>query len=132
MEDEDEDEESDVEQGEDETFQRITSLIDGLIESGKRALETRPEDVRATLATKVLNADELRSWRDSGQHTPMRRDSVDKHDADDETIRSHPSPVLAAAPDSGNTSSVEGDGELASDSRGTPSPLPPITITHSL
>lgn len=128
---EDEDEDSDVEEGADETFQRVRGLIDSLIESGKRALETRPEDFRASLATKVLNADELRSWRDSGQRTSIRNGLVDKQDADDVTIHNRPSPVVVAVPDSGSTSSVESDGELASDTRG-PSALPPITITHSL
>ena len=131
-EDEDEeDEDSDVEEGADETFQRVRGLIDSLIESGKRALETRPEDFRASLATKVLNADELRSWRDSGQRTSIRNGLVDKQDADDVTIHNRPSPVVVTVPDSGSTSSVESDGELASDTRG-PSTLPPITITHSL
>lgn len=128
---EDEDEDSDVEEGADETFQRVRGLIDSLIESGKRALETRPEDFRASLATKVLNADELRSWRDSGQRTSIRNGLVDKQDADDVTIHNRPSPVVVTVPDSGSTSSVESDGELASDTRG-PSALPPITITHSL
>lgn len=128
---EDEDEDSDVEEGADETFQRVRGLIDSLIESGKRALETRPEDFRASLATKVLNADELRSWRDSGQRTSIRNGLVDKQDADDVTIHNRPSPVVVTVPDSGSTSSVESDGELASDTRG-PSTLPPITITHSL
>ncbi|KAI9570318.1 hypothetical protein HD554DRAFT_402857 [Boletus coccyginus] len=128
--DDDDDDDSDVEEGADETFQRVRGLIDSLIESGKRALETRPEDFRASLTTKVLNADELRSWRDSGQHTSMRDSFVDKQDADDETIHSRLSPVVVAMPDSSNTSSVESDGELASDSPGS-SALPPITITHS-
>ncbi|KAG6380936.1 hypothetical protein JVT61DRAFT_5329 [Boletus reticuloceps] len=122
------DNDSDVEEGEDETFQRIRGLIDNLIESGKRALETRPEDFRANLATKVLNADELRSWRDFGHHTSIRNSFMDKQDADD--VHSRLSPVLVAIPDSGCTSLMESDGELASDSRS--SSLPPITITHSL
>lgn len=131
-EDEDEDDEDgDVNAGADETFQRVSGLIDSLIESGKRALETRLEDVRASLATKVLDADELRSWRGSGQRTSMRNSYMDKQDADDETIRSHLSPALVAMPDGGSTSSVESDGKLASGSRGS-SALPPITITHSL
>ncbi|KAF8560100.1 hypothetical protein OG21DRAFT_25857 [Imleria badia] len=128
---EEDEEDSDVEEGADETFQRVRDLIDGLVESGKRALETRSEDFRASLPTKVLNADELRSWRDSGQRSSIRNSLVNKQDADDETIHSHPSPVVVAMPDSGSASSVESDGELASDSRGS-SALPPITITHSL
>ncbi|KAF8445657.1 hypothetical protein L210DRAFT_2922578 [Boletus edulis BED1] len=123
------DDDSDVEEGEDETFQRIRGLIDNLIESGKRALETRPEDFRANLATKVLNADELRSWRDFGHHTSIRNRFMDKQDADDETVRSRLSPVLVAIPDSGCTSSMESD-VLGSNSKS--SSLPPITITHSL
>ncbi|KAG8219568.1 hypothetical protein J3R82DRAFT_519 [Butyriboletus roseoflavus] len=129
--DDDDDDDSDVQEGGDETFQRVRGLIDSLIKSGKKALETRPEDFRATLATKVLNADELRSWRDSGQRTSMRNSYMDKQDADDETVHSHLSPALVAIPDSSSTSSAESDKELASNSKGS-SALPPITITHSL
>lgn len=129
--DDDDDDDSDVQEGGDEAFQRVRGLIDSLIESGKKALETRPEDFRASLATKVLNADELRSWRDFGQRTSAGNSYMDKQDADDETIHSHLSPALVAMPDSSWTSSAESDGELPLDSRGS-SALPPITITHSL
>ena len=131
-EDEDEDDDdSDVEEGEDETFQRIRGLIDSLIESGKRALETQPEDLRASSGTKVLNADELRSWRDSGERTLTRNNYTDKQDADDKTIQVLLSPAHVAMPDNDGSSSAGSDGELASDSQGS-SALPPITITHSL
>lgn len=116
------DEDSDVEEETDEIFQRVRGLIENLLESGKRALETRPEDFRTSLATKVLNADELRSWRGSGQRT-------DTQDANDKTMHGLSS---VAVPGSDTTSSVESDGEPASDSQG-PSALPPtLTITHSL
>lgn len=132
-EDEDEDnEDSDVEEGVDETFQRVRGLIDSLIESGKRALETRPEDFRASLATKVLNSDELRSWRDSGQRTSIRNNFMDTQDADDKTIRGLLSPALIAMPGSDRTSSVESDGQLALDPQRSSALPPTLTITHSL
>ncbi|KAF9225528.1 hypothetical protein BS17DRAFT_778729 [Gyrodon lividus] len=128
--DEDEDDSEDIEEGaDDETFQRVRGLIESLVESGKRALETKPEDFRTSLATKVLNADELRSWRDSGQRATTSSSYLDHQE---EIIRLPP--ALVAVPDSANESSAQSNWELASDSASRPptSPLPPITITPSL
>ncbi|KIJ66223.1 hypothetical protein HYDPIDRAFT_38600 [Hydnomerulius pinastri MD-312] len=131
--DEDEDDSEEAEEGTaDDTFQRVRGLIDGLIESGKRALERQPEDFRESLAAKVLNADEIRFWRDSGQRAAMGEAHLDKQDADDETIHSRLSPAFVAMPDSDAYSLAGSERDLASDAASRASPLPPITITHSL
>lgn len=70
------DEEEDAEEGDDEeegdeesfskqdeTYRRVKSMLDGLIESGKKALETKPDDFReGGKGGKVLNPVELQSW----------------------------------------------------------------------
>ncbi|KAF9245847.1 hypothetical protein BU15DRAFT_58796 [Melanogaster broomeanus] len=127
-EDEDDDDSEDIEEGADDgLFLRVRGMIEGLVESGQRALETKPEDFRASLATKVLNADELRSWRDSGQDAASYLDHQD-----DETIHSHLSPALVAIPDSDSESLPKREREPAPNPASQPSSLPPITITSSL
>ena len=63
----------------DEGFKRCWSLLEVLLEDGKRALEVKPEDfeVAPKSATKVLHAEELRSEADP--------DERDRHDDDAET-----------------------------------------------
>ncbi|KAF8846101.1 hypothetical protein BDN67DRAFT_1006579 [Paxillus ammoniavirescens] len=128
----DEDDSEEIEEGvEDETFQRVRGLIEGLVESGKRAIEEKPEDLRAIVATKVLNADELRSWQDSGQRSVTSMSYLDHQDADDETI--HLSPALIAMLDGATASLTQSNRELASrPASRSSSSLPPITITPSL
>ena len=67
-EDDEEDEDVEVEPKEgtrDEVYKRIKVILEGLLESGKRALEARPEDFLEGVkgVAKVLNAEEVRSWR---------------------------------------------------------------------
>jgi hypothetical protein len=128
----DEDDSEEIEEGvDDETFQRVRGLIEGLVKSGKRALEEKPEDLRANIATKVLNADELRSWQDSGQRSVTSMSYLDHQDADDETI--HLSPALIAMLDGATASLTQSNRELASrPASRSSSSLPPITITPSL
>lgn len=50
---------------EDEGFIRVRKMIDGLLESGRHALETKVEDIALSKGgTKVLHETEARSWRD--------------------------------------------------------------------
>lgn len=124
--DQDDDDSDDVEGVEDEGFQRVRGLLDVLIQSGKQALESTPEDFREGSA-KVLNADELRWWRTSGQHTASTVDLHDE-DGDDRTSRGWLSPAPPVAPDSDSEFSHNTD----SDSPGITASLPPpITITPS-
>jgi hypothetical protein len=50
----------------DEVYNRIRILLEGLLETGRRALESKPKDFQqgGKGGTKVLSAEEVRSWRD--------------------------------------------------------------------
>lgn len=125
----DDDDSEDIEGVEDEGFQRVRCLLDALIQSGKRALESTPEDFREGSA-KVLNADELRYWRDSGQHTASTNGQADNpdEDGDDRTTRGWLSPAHVAAPDSDSESFHNTDDYSPGPTLSLP---PPITITPS-
>jgi hypothetical protein len=47
----------------DEVYKRIKVMIEGLLERGRNALESKPKDFRE--GGRVLNQDELKSWRDT-------------------------------------------------------------------
>lgn len=63
----DTDDEDEIEEGAtDKAYTRIKLLLDDLIETGKRALETQPTDFELPKGgTKVLTAEEVRNWRHS-------------------------------------------------------------------
>ena len=69
----------DVEKINDEGFKRCWNILETLLEDGRRALATKPEDIEVELktATKVLHAEELRSEVDP--------DERDRHDDDADT-----------------------------------------------
>lgn len=51
----------------DEAYRRVKSLLDGLLEQGRKALETKPEDlVGKGNLTKVLSEEEQRVWLGDG------------------------------------------------------------------
>lgn len=120
--DEDEDDSEDTDVAENDGFHRVSCLLEALIQSGKRALEVRSEDFREASA-KVLSADELSQWQDSGQHGSQ---ASDQQGDDDHDGASRSSPAYDVALDS------ECDSFLDSEQEGcTTSPLPPIMITPS-
>lgn len=130
------DDDDDSEEGEDgagdEAYERVKDMLELLVESGKKALARTSGDFRQSLPTKVLNADEIRTWRDSGQDFDNMLDGRDRGDnrADEATVP--PSPSCVAVPDSDDDLS---DNETMRRTLGpdTPPPvhLPPITITPS-
>ncbi|KAI6120662.1 hypothetical protein EDD16DRAFT_828977 [Pisolithus croceorrhizus] len=125
----DDDDSEDAEGLEDAGFERVKCLLDTLIQSGKRALESTPEEFRNNSA-KVLNADEVRSWRDSERFTAStatRSDDIHDEDRDNQTTRSRLSLALVTVPGSDCESSLESvDVEGCSlRSMSTMSPLPP-------
>lgn len=103
-------------------------MLDGLIESGKRALEVRPEDLQEGKGgTKVLSADEVRSWRrdSSGDNSEAEGHTKDHDDTTrfDRAI----SPARVVVPDAEAEFLSEEEVEamtFASDSP-APSPKPP-------
>lgn len=92
-EDEDEEEEGDSELGNgagmgkaDETFLRVRGLLESLLESGRRALESKTEDfVEKKGGTRVLHEIEARPWRDrkfSQEHDMHVSSDPDAHATD--------------------------------------------------
>ncbi|KAI6047883.1 hypothetical protein EDC04DRAFT_3135587 [Pisolithus marmoratus] len=132
LDDDDDADSEDIEGVEDEGFERVKCLLDALIQSGKRALESKPEEFRNNSA-KVLNADEVRWWQDSERSiasATIRTDSMHNEGGDDQTTRSRLSPAPVTVPGSDCESSLESVEGSPLHSISTMSPLPPITITH--
>ena len=128
--DENDDDESDSESTArtvDETYRRVKTMIELLLETGRKALESKvPDDLEgARGGTKVLNADEVRSWRDSADENDFVNMNAD----------------LALLNGSGNPRSVRNNDNYTSEEEvedmitpdaATSSPIPPIHITPSL
>ena len=57
----------------DETYDRIKVILERLLETGRRALESKGEDFQegGKVGTKVLSADEVRSWRRYSSDGPV-------------------------------------------------------------
>lgn len=127
---EDSDEGKDAVEGtEDEVFKRIRASIDDMVDIGKRALESTPEDFMdgSKGGAKVLHAEEVRMWRASDGED-MRQD-LDFHlSFDDSMSSSRPaSPSHIAMPDSDASS----EGEVEAMTSIFLAAAPPITITDS-
>ncbi|KAG0700661.1 hypothetical protein DFH29DRAFT_930815 [Suillus ampliporus] len=123
----------DSEEGEDgagdKVYARVKDILDRLLESGRKALERTPDDFRQGLSAKVLNADEVRTWRDSGQEYDAILDGRNSGDID-RTVLLSPSHV--AVPNSDDDLS-EDEVKALTLEPDTPPPthLPPIRITPS-
>ena len=113
-EDEDDDDAEETEET-DDVFLRLKAIVENLLESGRRALETNFGGVGC--AAKVLSAEEARSWR--------RNSLVD----DDHELDQPPSPSRIAVPDSDDDDDTPLDDEDMISSSGPQSP--PIFITPS-
>lgn len=90
-EDEDEDDDTNVDKINDEGFKRCRNLLEALLEDGKRALATKPEDFEVTSgsAAKVLHAEELWSEADPDERDGHYDDADTSmisvgHDSEDE------------------------------------------------
>ncbi|TFK41844.1 hypothetical protein BDQ12DRAFT_645116 [Crucibulum laeve] len=139
--DEDEDEESEdgdepVDGTGDETYKRINVMLDALLETGKRALETTlqdfPEGARG--GAKVLTAEEVRSWRDSSgdmsdhEHETYSMAGVER--GEEPRKPPLPSQVMIPNSDTSLTSEDEVEAMTLSSYLAPPSPKPPpILIT---
>jgi len=136
--DDENDENNELQEGtEDEVYTRVKITIEGLIKSGKRALESKPEDFLqgGKGGAKVLHAEEVRLWRDS--EGGLLEDSHHRGSHlgfDDNTCSSRPmSPSHVAMPDSYMSSEGEVEAMTSVVSESTPPGLlpPPITVTPS-
>lgn len=118
---------------EDEVYKRVRIIIDGLIETGKRALESKPEDFLegGKGGAKVLHAEEVRMWRDSEGDLLAdggRGDGYTRSLSSSRPI----SPLNVAI--SGNDISSEGEVEAITSitpESAPPGLPPPITVTPS-
>lgn len=121
-------------------YKRVKVIIDELIETGKRALQSKPEDFLegGKGGAKVLHAEEVRMWRDSaGSLLEVGRE--EGHDRgshlgpDDSMSSSRPvSPSLVTIPDSSMSSEGEVEAMTSIILESTPPGLPPpITVTPS-
>ncbi|KAI0094427.1 hypothetical protein BDY19DRAFT_988273 [Irpex rosettiformis] len=124
----------------DESYLRVRTLLEALIESGKRALESKPQDFvgTGTGGTKVLSEEEVRKWRSDDTDT---RSVVELDDKDDSSTvyltadgaRRSVTPSQIAIPDDEVNSENETEQSLDIDDtydiRRTQ--LPPITVTPS-
>jgi hypothetical protein len=83
-EDEDEVGEGEKESARDEVYERIKVILEGLLETGRRALESQPQDFLegGKGGTKVLSAEEVRSWRDFSGDTPDHEADQSHEDVD--------------------------------------------------
>jgi hypothetical protein len=123
-------------------YKRVKAIIDGLIETGKRALESKPEDFLegGKGGAKVLHAEEVRVWRRDSSGTPLDDDGRDGHDhgshlgLNDSMSSSRPiSPSHVAMPDSNMSSEEEVEAMTSMILESAPPGLPPpITVTPSL
>ncbi|KAF9502318.1 hypothetical protein BDN71DRAFT_30315 [Pleurotus eryngii] len=128
--DESEPEDSDM------VYKRVKSLIEGLLSSGKRALEAKPETpVSSKSGAKVLSAEEVKSWRESSNSGSDREDM----DMDVKSRRSRPSSRSRRASGRNSEEEVETMAYALTPSpppsisafAGSRSPPPPILVTES-
>jgi hypothetical protein len=134
IDDEDEDNDED-----DETYRRIRGLLEGLLETGRRALRTEPRDfAKQGSGVKVLSVEEVRSWRGdtrdddlfSVQYAPTETETDDENHPQRDT----PTPSQAVVSgdremgprrnDDQSTAVINGNEHGAGN-------LPPITVTFS-
>ncbi|KAL0951618.1 hypothetical protein HGRIS_008299 [Hohenbuehelia grisea] len=134
--DDDDDDDEGVDPGSgDAAYNRVKSLIEDLLESGKRALESKPDPFEGSgkNVAKVLSPDEQQSWRDgAGDNSDF-----DIHPVEDQSDADHPdssilSPSSVTVTQSVSNFDSEEEVEAMTLPSSPPSPsLPPILITES-
>ncbi|KAI0368856.1 hypothetical protein BV20DRAFT_968634 [Pilatotrama ljubarskyi] len=134
-EEEEEEEDADIIEGkDDDAYRRVKVLVEGLLESCRRALESKPEDFlegARTGVAKVLTAEEVRNWRGDDNETETRS-TLDPDDVSFASSRPlTPSRIAVPGSDDGLDSEDEVEASLLEPDIKPPAPLPPITITPS-
>jgi len=139
IDDEDEDEGGEEDADEhDETYRRIKGILEGLLETGRRALRAEPRDFeKQGSSVKVLSAEEVRFWRgDMGDDKSSIHSAPTEAETDEETHLQHNPQMPSRAVVSGDsemgpriddekrTMAISGDEHNAGN-------LPPITVTFS-
>ena len=107
-------------------------MLEALIDSGRKALETKPEDFRESGVgiTKVLSEEEARTWR--GEEVSFaERDYTDDGTTDDDPSRPRtPSRIAIPSDDVSSEDEVERSLMVDEDALSA-SGVPPITVTPS-
>jgi len=125
IDDEDEDDDGEEDAGEhDETYLRIKGILEGLLETGHRALRAEPWDFeKQGSGVKVLSAEEVRFWRgDMGDDKSSIHSAPTEAETDEETHLQQNPPMRID--DEKRTMVIGGDEHNAGN-------LPPITVTFS-
>ncbi|KAF7799226.1 hypothetical protein EIP86_010458 [Pleurotus ostreatoroseus] len=140
-EDEDDLEEAALLEGKtDESYRRVKGLLESLLESGRRALESTPSDFAepSSRGVKVLSEEEARTWRgDELDSKSLLEDDADAASFVSQSVGddgpSRPRSPSRAASSDGPTSEEEVSASIiiVADSRESTPALPPITITPS-
>lgn len=135
-EEEEEEEEEEIDGKDDEMFTRVKGMIEGLLDSCKRALKSKPEDFNTGSkgGAKVLSAEEVRSWRGDDLETRSATDASSQLGLEDAALDDRPrapSQVVVPASDDGLTSEDEIEASLMEPDSPLDTPLPPIMITQS-
>ena len=113
-----------VEGSGDEAYKRIKLILDNLLQTGRRALETQVKDFPegGKGGAKVLSPEELRDWHGSNEHELQSTQQVDRR----------PNNVLPEAELSFDDDMLSSEDEVeAMTSRPQSPSLPPILITQS-
>ncbi|TFK56622.1 hypothetical protein OE88DRAFT_1730094 [Heliocybe sulcata] len=134
-EDAEEEEEEEENQNGDPAFDRVKAMVEGLVQVGKRALETKPEDFveQGRGGAKVLTAEEVQRWQNGDPDTSV---SISINlDTEGETSRrsSAPSSSSLRAPvtDDGLTSEDEIEALMSGSATVHQASVPPITVSTS-
>lgn len=124
----------------DETYKRIKGILEGLLETGRRALRAEPRDFEQhSSGVKVLSAEEVRSWRNNmGDDISSTHSAPTDTDTDDERLSQRNPPTASRAPavseDDSKKAPSRYDNEeaivMGGDEQNAMS-LPPITVTFS-
>jgi hypothetical protein len=135
--DEDNDNDEDIEEH-DETYRRIRGLLEGLLDSGRRALRAEPQDLaKQGSGVKVLSAEEVRSWRgDAGDDLSSIHSALTETETDEENHPQRNSPTPPRAVVSGGIETTpriddEESAVIMNGDRHDAGSLPPITVTFS-
>lgn len=90
----------------DEVYNRIRILLEGLLETGRRALESKPKDFQegGKGGTKVLSAEEVRSWRvlTCDPDIDHSHEDIEMGSSEGNDLQGTASPSHTALPDSSN------------------------------
>jgi hypothetical protein len=139
---EEEEEEEGDENGEDSgrqtgdvTFDRVRALLEGLLQTGRRALELKKEDFfqGGKGGTRVLSAEEVRTWRgdNASEITVNGPNDVDTGQDNTDSFRGSTTPHSAQCSDDDFASEEEVAAIAFAPETAPPSPAPPINSIPS-